>query len=164
MSSAPLQAANAPRTTGGDSIDPCTLSASELARAIAQGAITAREAVEAYIARIEQVNGALNAVVVKRYDEARVEADAIDQRRARGETLPPLAGVPITVKECFDLMGTAATFGLTGRMATRAKADDPYVGRLRTAGAIVIAKTNVAQLLIYTESDNPVYGLSLIHI
>jgi fatty acid amide hydrolase len=158
MSDAPLHATIAPRTTGRDGIDPCTPSASELAGLIARGAITAREAVEAYIARIERVNGALNAVVVKRYDEARAEADAIDLRRARGETLPPLAGVPITVKECLDLAGTAATFGLPGRIATRAKADDPYVGRLRAAGAIVIAKTNVAQLLIYSESDNPVYG------
>jgi fatty acid amide hydrolase len=158
MSDAPLQAANAPRQTGRAAVDPCMLSASELAGLIAQGAITAREAVEAYIARMEQVNGALNAVVVKRYDEARAEADAIDQRRARGENLPPLAGVPITVKECLDFAGTAATFGLPGRIATRATADDPYVGRLRAAGAIVIAKTNVAQLLIYTESDNPVYG------
>jgi fatty acid amide hydrolase len=158
MSDAPLQATIAPRTTGHDDIDPCRLSASELAGLIARGAITAREAVEAYIARVEQVNGALNAVVVKRYDEARAEADAIDLRRARGETLPPLAGVPITVKECLDLAGTAATFGLPGWIATRAKADDPYVGRLRAAGAIVIAKTNVAQLLIYAESDNPVYG------
>jgi fatty acid amide hydrolase len=158
MSNATPLAANTPRPTGRDAVDPCTLSASELAGLIAQGAVTAREAVEAYIARIEQVNGALNAVVVKRYDEARTEADAIDQRRAGGENLPPLAGVPITVKECFDLAGTAATFGLPGRMATRANADDPYVGRLRAAGAIVIAKTNVAQLLIYTESDNPVYG------
>jgi len=146
------------RSTGSGAVNPCTLSASELARLIAQGAITAREAVDAYIARIEQVNGALNAVVVKRYDEARTEADAIDQRRAQGETLPPLAGVPVTVKECLDLTGTASTFGLPGRVATRAKTDDPYVGRLRAAGAIVVAKTNVAQLLIFTESDNPVYG------
>jgi Asp-tRNA(Asn)/Glu-tRNA(Gln) amidotransferase A subunit family amidase len=129
MSDAPLQATIAPRTTGGDDIDPCMLSASELAGLIARGVITAREAVDAYIARVEQVNGALNAVVVKRYDEARAEADAIDLRRARGETLPPLAGVPITVKECLDLAGTAATFGLPGRIATRATADDPYVGR-----------------------------------
>jgi fatty acid amide hydrolase len=158
MSDTTLQAANATVASGMDRADPCMFSARELAGLIARGSIAAREAVDAYIARIEQVNGALNAVVVKRYDEARAEADAIDARRAAGETLPPLAGVPITVKECFDLQGTAATFGLPGRAAMRATADDPYVGRLRAAGAIVIAKTNVAQLLIYTESDNPVYG------
>ena len=60
-------------------IDPCALSATELASAIAQGTVTAREAVEAHIARIERVNGALNAVVVKRYDDARTEANARGQ-------------------------------------------------------------------------------------
>jgi fatty acid amide hydrolase len=147
---------NARAVSSADARELRKLSASQLATSIAEGTIKAREAVEAYIARIEEVNGALNAVVVKRYDEARAEADAVDQKRARGETLPPLAGVPITVKECFDLAGTPATFGLSARTATRATSDDPYVARLRAAGAIVLAKTNVAQLLIYTESDNPV--------
>jgi Asp-tRNA(Asn)/Glu-tRNA(Gln) amidotransferase A subunit family amidase len=152
------QVSKTPRPVGGETAGPCGLSAAKLADLIAKGAVTARETVEAFIARIEQVNGALNAVVVKRYDAARAEADAIDQRRARGEGLPPLAGVPITVKECLDLAGTPATFGLCGRIAAHAASDDPYVARLRAAGAIVIGKTNVAQLLIYTESDNPVYG------
>src|SRR5690349_19668339 len=96
-------------------IDPCALTATELAKAVAQGTITAREAVEAHIARIERVNGEINAVVVKRYDEARSEANAIDRRRAAGETMPPLAGVPITVKECLDLSGMPSTFGIPRR-------------------------------------------------
>jgi Asp-tRNA(Asn)/Glu-tRNA(Gln) amidotransferase A subunit family amidase len=125
MSDTPRQVASAPHPTGGDTANPCARSASELADLVAKGAVTARETVEAFIARVEQVNGALNAVVVKRYEEARAEADAIDQRRAQGESLPPLAGVPITIKECLDLAGTAATFGLSGRMAARAKSDDP---------------------------------------
>lgn len=162
MTAAAPQAANPthlvadPGSKGG--VDPCTLSATELAVRIAQGQLTARDAVEAHIARIERVNAALNAVVVKRYDEARAEANAIDERRARGETLPPLAGVPITVKECLDFAGTASTFGVPGRAATRAAGDDPYVARLRAAGAIVVGKTNVAQLLIFTETDNPLFG------
>jgi fatty acid amide hydrolase len=134
------------------------LSATELARHIAQGEVTAIDAVEAHIERIERVNGKLNAVVVKRYDAARAEARAIDERRARGEALPPLAGVPVTIKECFDLAGTPSTFGLKARASTLATEDDPYVARLRAAGAIVLGKTNVSQLLMYTESDNPVYG------
>ena len=93
---------NAPAASSADGRDVRKLSARQLASSIAEGTIRAREAVEAYIARIEQVNAALNAVVVRRYDEARAEADAVDQKRARGETLPPLAGVPITVKECWD--------------------------------------------------------------
>lgn len=147
-----------PDTPALAAADICALSATELARRIASGAITARAAVDAYIARIEQVNGRINAVVVKRYDAARAEADAIDQRRARGETLPPLAGVPITVKECLDVAGTPSTFGLPSRAGRNVKHDDPYVARMREAGAIVLAKTNAAQLLIFVETDNPVYG------
>jgi fatty acid amide hydrolase len=158
MSSASAQSLSPARPSGQSAIDPCALSATELAVQIAQGAITAREAVEAHIARIERVNAALNAVVYKRYDDARAEADMINQRRISGDALPPLAGVPVTVKECLDLKGTASTFGVPGRAAARATADDPYVARLRAAGAIVIAKTNVAQLLIFTETDNPLYG------
>lgn len=156
------QAANPNRASASESIergiDPCRLSATELAAQIALGKLTARDAVEAHIARIERIDPTLNAVVLKRYDAARAEADAIDARRAGGEALPPLAGVPITVKECLDLAGTASTFGVPARAAVRATADDPYVARLRAAGAIVVGKTNVAQLLIFTETDNPLYG------
>jgi len=134
------------------------LSASALAAAISRGDLSAAEAVVASIARIEAVNGKLNAVVVKRYDEARAEARAADERRARGEPLGPLHGVPITVKECFDVTGTPATYGLPSRAQTLAAADDRYIQRLRAAGAIIVGKTNVPQLLLYIESDNPLYG------
>src|SRR5258707_15489620 len=95
----------------------CDLFATELAARIATGRLSARNAVDACIARIEQVNAKLNAVVVKRYEAARQEADAIDARRAAGEQLPPLAGVPITIKECLDVAGTPSTFGLPNRRA-----------------------------------------------
>jgi fatty acid amide hydrolase len=138
--------------------DVSRLSAAELARRIAVGEVSAVEAVESHIAHIEKVNGTINAVVVKRYDAARAEAREIDARRARGEKLPPLAGVPVTVKECLDLEGTPSACGLPARAAHVAMADDVYVGRLRAAGAIVVGKTNAAQLLIFTETDNPLYG------
>lgn len=133
-------------------------SATELATMIAHGDISSGEAVEAYIERIERVNPAINAVVVKRYDAARAEAKHADERRARGEILGPLHGVPITIKESLDLAGTPSTFGLPSRANILAKQDDLYVARMREAGAIILGKTNVAQLLYYIESDNPVYG------
>jgi fatty acid amide hydrolase len=136
------------------------LGASELARRIAAGEISAQAAVAAHIARIEEVDPALNAAVVKRYDAARAEAEEADRRRARGEALGALHGIPVSVKECLDLAGTPSTFGLTSRARTLAQADEMHVARLRRAGAIVLAKTNVAQLLLYTESDNPLYGRS----
>ncbi|HEX6796684.1 MAG TPA: amidase family protein [Ktedonobacterales bacterium] len=134
------------------------LSATELAGRIARGELTAQEAVEVHIARIEAVNPALNAVVVPRFDEARAEARAADERQARGEPLGPLHGVPITIKEAFAVAGTPATYGLRSRAHTLAADDDSYVARLRAAGAIVLGKTNVPQVLLYNETDNPVYG------
>src|SRR5207248_6914833 len=88
-----------------------SLSAVELAAMIARGDISSVEVVEAHIERIERVNPALKAVVVKRYDAARAEARQADQRRSRGELLGPLHGAPITIKESLDLEGTASTFG-----------------------------------------------------
>ena len=133
-------------------------SASELAALIAAGEISALECIEAQIARIEQVNPSLNAVVVKRYDEARNEARAVDRRRIAGEALPPLAGVPVTIKECLDLAQTPSTFGLVARRGRLATADVREVASLRAAGAVALGKTNVAQALFFVESDNPVYG------
>lgn len=144
--------------SGGVRTTLATVSAKELAALIARGELSAVEAVEAAIERIEQVNPALNAVVVQRYDQARAEARAADERRASGEVLGPLHGVPVTVKESLDLVGTPSTFGLPSRANTLAERDDTYVERLRLAGAIVVGKTNVPQLLIYNEADNPLYG------
>jgi fatty acid amide hydrolase len=95
---------------------------------------------------------------VTRYAEARAEARAADERRARGEPLGPLHGVPITIKESLDLAGTPSTFGIPARKTTVATSDDPYVARMRATGAIVLGKTNVPQLLLYVESDSPAYG------
>ena len=134
------------------------LPALELAALIARGDVSAVEVVEAHIARIEAVNPKLNAVVVKRYDAARAEAKRADAKRARGESLGVLHGVPITIKESLDVEGTPSTFGLPARLSHRAEKDDAYVAELKRAGAIVLGKTNVAQLLLYYESDNPAYG------
>ena len=134
------------------------LSASEMARQIAAGTVTSRELVEAHIRRIESVNPRLNAVVVPLFAQARVEAELADQARARGELLGSLHGVPITIKECFHVAGTPATEGI-GRFADEfIKVDAPLVRRLRRAGAIVLGKTNVPQLMLLHETDNPVYG------
>jgi fatty acid amide hydrolase len=138
--------------------DLCVLTATELAARIRRGEVTALDAVEAYIARLEAVNPGLNALVLRRYDQARAEARAADRRRAAGEALGPLAGVPVTIKECLDLEGTPSTFGVPSRKDARAASDEKHVARLRRAGAIVLGKTNVAQLLMFLETDNPIFG------
>jgi fatty acid amide hydrolase len=146
------------RKTTNDEL--CDLSGRELAKKICRGEVSALEAVEAHIERIEAVNPLLNAVVVKRYDEARAEARELDQRRSAGQPLGPLSGVPITVKESLDVAGTPSTFGIPSRKSILAQSDDEYVARLRAAGAIVLGKTNVSQLLLFLETDNPLYGRS----
>ncbi len=140
------------------STDLIRLSACEMARQIAAGTITSAELIDAHIRRIEAVNPRLNAVVVPLFAQARAQAAAADEARRRGDPLGPLHGVPVTVKECFHVALTPATEGV-GRFADEIiPADGPLVERLRRAGAIVLGKTNLPQLMLIHETDNPVYG------
>lgn len=132
-------------------------SATEIAQRIAAGEISASEVVEAHIQRIEEVNPRLNAVIIPLFEQARAQAKAADEARSRGETLGLLHGVPITIKESFDVAGTVSNMGIAALSQT-AKQDAPLVKRLQQAGAIILGKTNVPQLLASNESDNPVYG------
>jgi fatty acid amide hydrolase len=132
-------------------------SATEIAQKIAAGELSASEVVEAHIQRIEEVNPRLNAVIIPLFEQARSQAKAADEARSRGETLGLLHGVPITIKESFDVAGTVSNMGISALSQT-AKQDSPLVKRLQQAGAIILGKTNVAQLLALNESDNPVYG------
>ena len=146
-----------------------------LARKIRAGELSSHSLVTEHIARMERVNPTLNAVVWKRYDEALAEAAAIDERVAQGhrEELPPYAGVPCTVKECFAFGGKPQTSGLVARRDQVADADAAVIRRMREAGMIPLGGTNVSELCMWMESDNRVYGrtnnpydpsLSLIHI
>lgn len=137
--------------------DTAALGAAELARAIAEGRVRPSEVVEARIARLQEVHQRLNAVVFERYADARREALEADRRVREGGALPPLFGVPITLKECIDLAGAPSTFGVPHLRAPVAR-DADVVRRLREAGAIVLAKSNVAQMLLFVETDNPVFG------
>jgi fatty acid amide hydrolase len=148
-----------PERSANTSDGPITrLSAGELAEQIRTGKLTSRAAVEAHIKRIQEVNPHLNALVVELFDKARADAKAADEAQARGEHLGPLHGVPITMKEEFAVQGTPSTFGVESRATLKADADGLPAQLLRKSGAIILGKTNVAQLLIYHESDNPVYG------
>jgi predicted lactoylglutathione lyase len=112
---------------------------------------------DAVIARIEALAGTINAVVMRDFDRAREQAKEIDLRVANGADLP-LAGVPMTVKECFNIAGLPTTFGLEFARTYRPTEDAPAVRRLKDAGAIILGKTNVAPGLADYQSDNPVYG------
>jgi fatty acid amide hydrolase len=134
------------------------MSARAITALIANGELSSTEVVEHFITRLNDVNGKLNAVTADLAESARKAAADVDAARARGESLPPLAGLPVTIKECFDLAGTASTFGLTTRRDEIESGDDPHVAAWRAAGAIPIAKTNLPQLMVFTETDNPLYG------
>ena len=109
------------------------------------------------IARIEAGDGAINAVVVRDFDRALAAADRADAAAARGERLPFL-GVPMTVKEAFDVAGLPTSWGIEAARANIATTDAVTVQRIKAAGAIILGKTNVAPGLADWQSDNVVYG------
>ncbi len=117
------------------------LDAHTLADRIRRGELSATEAVDVAISRIEAANPRLNAVVAKDYDRARQAAEEIDKQVARGEDPGPLAGVPILVKDLEDAEGLPTTRGSLLFADNVAKHDSIHVGRLRRAGAIVVGKS-----------------------
>jgi amidase len=133
-------------------------SASEIARAIRQGDVSSAEVVEAHLARIEEVNPKLNAVVHVTADAARRRAREADEARARGEEWGPLHGVPVTIKDAFETEGVVSAGGTLGRSSYMPEADATGVARLKAAGAVVLGKTNVPEVSLAFESDNLVYG------
>ena len=138
-------------------------SALELAAAIRERELTAREVVDAHIALIERRNPAVNAIVATRFDEARAEAEAADELVAAsqpGAELPPLLGVPCTIKESFAVEGMPNTSGSLARREIVADRSATIVSRLVAAGAIPLGVTNTSQLTMWIESQNPVWGLT----
>lgn len=129
-----------------------------LASAIRAGQLRSRDLLETYIERIGRFDPAINAVVARRFDKARAEADAADRSLAAGIPPGPLHGLPVTVKESFDVTGLATTWGLPKFKSNIADGDAIAVERLRRAGAIVFGKTNVPRLLADWQTYNEVYG------
>jgi fatty acid amide hydrolase 2 len=135
-----------------------TKSATALARLIRDREVTSVAVVEAHIERTVEVNPRINAVVAHRFDAAREEARRADDDVRAKRDLPPLHGVPCTIKESFALTGMPNTGGLVARSGTVATSDAPTVARLRAAGAIPIGVTNLSELCMWMESNNCVYG------
>ncbi|HEX8951616.1 MAG TPA: amidase family protein, partial [Polyangia bacterium] len=122
--------------------------------------LTSADAVEAHVDRIRAVNPRLNAVVAERFQAAREEARRADEqtRTTPKAKLPPLHGVPCTIKEAFALTGMPNSGGLVSRSGVRATSDATTVSRLRAAGAIPLGVTNTSELCMWYESNNRVYG------
>ena len=136
-------------------------SAVDLARAIRAGEVSSRDAVEAHIERLQAVQPRIKALAAERFDAARAEAEAADRRVAeanRAERLPPLLGVPCTVKESIALAGMPNCAGLLARRDHRATETAPAAARLVEAGAIPLGVTNTSEMTMWIESQNFVYG------
>lgn len=133
-------------------------SAVSLARKLRAKQISSVELLNFYFDRVDKFNGELNAVIWQIRDEAMEDAKRADAAIAAGEELGPLHGVPMTIKESYDVRGTPSTWGapyLKGNFATR---DALSVERLRGAGAVIFGKTNVPLMLSDFQSYNEIYG------
>ena len=120
--------------------------------------IGARELLDHFLDRVDRHNPSINALVWRDVERARAEADASDRRRAAGETLGPLDGLPVTVKESFDLTGAPTTWGDPEYLDNVAGTDSAVVEKYRAAGAVVFGKTNVPFMLGDWQSFNAIYG------
>lgn len=134
--------------------------ATELASLIASREVSSREVVQAHIDRIEQVNGHLNAIVRRLDESALAAADAADAVTLRGAPLPPLHGVPFTVKENIDVAGTPTTNSIVALKDAMAPRDAPIVERMRSAGAIPIGRTNLPEMGLRVHTDSALNGLA----
>ena len=132
--------------------------AARIAAAIAAREISARDAVEACVARMHAVNGAINAVTVDLSAQALDLADRADRAVHRGDALSPLHGVPITIKENVDQTGFATTNGVVAYRDAIAHEDHAVVANLRKAGAIVIGRTNTPAFSMRLDTVNDLRG------
>ncbi len=129
-----------------------------LASAIRNKEIGCLELLDLYLDRVERHNPALNAVVVMDADSARNRARELDSALAAGTVIGPLHGVPMTVKESFDIAGMPTTWGAPWLKDNVAASDALAVERYRSAGAVIFGKTNVPYMLADWQTYNAVYG------
>ena len=133
-------------------------SAVEMAKAIADGEMGAVEALEAALARVDRFDGTLNAVCNRVDERAMERARTLDQTRLRTADRGPLHGVPMTVKEGYDLVGAPTTWGRSDFAHNYPSVDAHAVRRFEQAGAVIFGKTNVPTDLRDWQSDNALYG------
>ncbi|WP_078323265.1 amidase [Mycobacteroides salmoniphilum] len=132
-------------------------SAEGLAIALRAGEVTSVALTDEAIARIERDDVAINAICVPDFDRARAAARDADQARARGEDRP-LLGIPMTVKESYNVAGLTTTWGMPQHRNYLPTEDAVQVSRIKTAGAVVLGKTNVPLMLQDLQSFNEIYG------
>jgi len=146
---------------GRDMHEALFQSATNAARTVSRKEISSRELTEILLTRIDGVNPALNAIVELRREAALQEAAAADETIARGGDVGPLHGVPMTIKDSFNVAGLHTTWGNPAFKDFVADSDATIVRRLRQAGAIIVGKTNVAFMLgDFGQTANELYGVT----
>lgn len=129
-----------------------------IAKAIMSGRLSSQEATSAHLQRIEALNASLNAVVLRNDKAAMQAARNADKLLAAGKRLGPLHGVPITIKEAYDIAGWQTSSSYKPLMGNIARTDATAVARLKAAGAVILGKTNVPELCMDVQSNSPVYS------
>jgi amidase len=133
----------------------------ELAEAIRAGGIRPQDVVEAHLERISVINPHVNAITSVLADDARAAAQAADDALSSGRPLGPLHGVPFTIKDNIDVAGSPSTWGLPARVGDVPPVDAPVVARLKEAGAIPLARTNMPDMGMRWHTDNELHGPTL---
>ena len=137
---------------------PADQTAVELVAAIEAGQLSSREALEAHLERVEVRNGPINAVVALDAEGARARADEADAAQARGERRGVLHGLPMTIKDSYEVVGMPTTSGAPEHADHHASTNAVAVQRLMDAGAVVFGKTNLPLYAGDVQSYNEVYG------
>ena len=135
----------------------CEQSATRLAALIRSGEVSSKEVVEAHLERIEEINPEINAVTVMLGETALEQAGRADSA-AQEDRQRPFHGVPFTIKENIDLVGTPTTQGLAVQADTMPERNAPIVDRMLAAGAIPIGRTNLPEMGARLDTDNPLRG------
>jgi len=132
-------------------------SATQHACNIESGVVSAEELTKSYLARINQLNPTINAIVAQDQEHSLLRAMELDQLALSGRSLGPLHGVPVTVKECFNVKGFKTTVNYPPLKNYRPSEDSILVSRLKDAGAILLGKTNVPTLLADSQTFGPLF-------
>jgi aspartyl-tRNA(Asn)/glutamyl-tRNA(Gln) amidotransferase subunit A len=130
----------------------------DFGRQLRAGITSAADVTDACLARIDTDDKTLNAFILVMADEARRAAATADRELAAGHDRGPLHGVPVSIKDLFDVQGTATTAGSHVRDGHLAKHDAPSIARLRQAGAVILGKTNLYEFAMGPTNDDSAFG------
>ncbi len=133
-------------------------SAQTMLTALQAGQVSATELLELHLERIAHYNPQINAIVIPNEEGARQRAAEADAAHARGESLGPLHGLPLTIKDCIEVAGLRTTAGVKARAETVSVTSGPVAQRVLDAGAVLIGKTNVSPNAGDWQADNKVFG------